>query len=299
MFWFETPGRLARAGAALALATALAAPAGLFLAGCGKVESTTLNPDGTVDESSIVLHLNAESLNVSPNSTVGLSINATDKNGFLVPDGTLVNLSQDPTLGVISPGTVPTQGGHANATFAAGAQEGTTMIRATYGKAVSEPLELKVVQGGGDGGGGGGGGGGADDILSRTMFLDGNPTDFDVNATLSNASVSGHRRVCLEFKKPHYTQEGKVDGNPWIFGNINGQWYAATFEWILAGQSGQCWNLEWEGSQPPFVQTERQPLSTWRPGDGEQIYFMISSLCRAGCRGGPRGRSNVVRSTFQ
>jgi hypothetical protein len=69
--------------------------------------------------------------------------------------------------------------------------------------------------------------------------------------------------------------EGGTVANPWILVNQGGQWYAATFEWLRAGQT----------SKP--VKTVKgdhikvSPLNTFSPRSGERYGFMVSGLARS------------------
>lgn len=142
---------------------------------------------------------------------------------------------------------------------------------------------------------------GGDLDLTKVIFLNPSPLNFPVNAEITSATVSGNRRVTVTFRKPGYTRSGngKVDGNIWVFGKVNGQWYAGTFEWLLTGATQWSKNLEWEGGQAPFVQVEQKPLSDqFRPQEGETVYFMVSSMTRAGIVPGAQGRSNPFKATW-
>ena len=134
--------------------------------------------------------------------------------------------------------------------------------------------------------------------LSTVTFLHANPTNFPVNATVTSATVSGNHHINMSFTRPRYQAENGIDANVWVFGNVNGQWYAATFEWVRVGATGWNKDLEATGSQAPFVQTEASPLNSWRPVEGETVYFMVSSICRGGARSGARGRSEPFKATW-
>ncbi|MBI5509613.1 MAG: hypothetical protein HY903_12745 [Deltaproteobacteria bacterium] len=142
-----------------------------------------------------------------------------------------------------------------------------------------------------------------DPNLSTVTWGHGSPAGFPVNATMTNVTIdSAHRNICWDMTKPAYTEEGTVghmvNGNAWVFGYINGRWYAATFEWLRSDWTRQCSRLEWVGTQAPFIQAESYPINSWYPAAGDKVAFMISSMCRGGCRGGLQGRSELVITTW-
>jgi hypothetical protein len=76
---------------------------------------------------------------------------------------------------------------------------------------------------------------------------------------------------------PPFTKSGQVgEGNPWVFAEIAGQWYGATFEWLRPGQ--QCRAHVSAAIIGPL--TERSPLQSWRPRPGERVGFMVSTPAR-------------------
>ena len=86
-----------------------------------------------------------------------------------------------------------------------------------------------------------------------------------------------------------------VDGanaNPWVFVNLNGQWYAATYEWLRHGQTAKPMAVLSGGGHINIP-----PLSAWRPHSGERIGLMVSGLARSSLRN-VKERSNVVMVTW-
>ena len=76
------------------------------------------------------------------------------------------------------------------------------------------------------------------DIPAGTKFLHADVSAWPVTAKLVS-SVSGGN-VSLAYDKADTWFE--VDGcnaNPWVFVNLDGQWYAATFEWLRGGQTSK------------------------------------------------------------
>ena len=80
-----------------------------------------------------------------------------------------------------------------------------------------------------------------------------------------------------------------VDSNAWVFANINGTWYAATWEWFIPGEV--CKNLGALDFQTHVGGVS--PLNTWTPRSGELIGLMVSTPARHG-NGPVNERSNVV-----
>lgn len=66
-----------------------------------------------------------------------------------------------------------------------------------------------------------------------------------------------------------------VVGNAWVFAEYEGQWYAATFEYMRVGQTRK-YAAAVDGDH-----IERSPFPIdWRPASGQQLYFMVSGLIR-------------------
>ena len=83
-----------------------------------------------------------------------------------------------------------------------------------------------------------------------------------------------------------------VNANPWVIVNLNGQWYAATFEWLRHGQTAKPMSVLSGGGHIKVA-----PLSSWRPRSGERIGLMVSGLARTTMRN-VKERSNVVMVTW-
>ena len=87
-----------------------------------------------------------------------------------------------------------------------------------------------------------------------------------------------------------------ANANPWVFVNLNGEWYAATFEYLRHGQiSKPMAVLSKTGGMGDHIKVA--PLSKWRPTSGERIGLMVSGLARGGLRN-VKERSNVVMVTW-
>ena len=101
-----------------------------------------------------------------------------------------------------------------------------------------------------------------------------------------NVSFSGDN-INLKYNKANVWPE--IDGvcaNPWIFVFQDGQWYAATWEWLRGGQTSKPKNVV----NGPHI--KRSPLENFQPVSGQIYGFMVSGLCRDDRRN-VRERSNI------
>ena len=82
-----------------------------------------------------------------------------------------------------------------------------------------------------------------------------------------------------------------VEGNPWVMAMVAGELFAGTYEWLRPGQSKKNITASNIGAH---IKTE--PLASWRPVNGEHVYFMVSALARESdaARRGSQERSNIV-----
>ena len=137
--------------------------------------------------------------------------------------------------------------------------------------------------------------------LSEVTFLHANVSDWPVTSTVLSLSISS-RQVCV-----HHTKAGQwptfepfgpgvpIEGNPWIFAFINGQWYGATWDWLRPGQVCKAATAEEFGRD----QIRIYPMdSSWVPKKGDQIGFMMSTRARDQARSAGAERSNVVLTTW-
>ena len=121
--------------------------------------------------------------------------------------------------------------------------------------------------------------------LNQVTWLHTNVSNWPVTSTLS-VNFQGES-ICLDYDQrdvwppvtiPHGSGMGTVDvvSNPWVFIQYDGQWFAATWEWMRPGSI--CKNKSSVAGdhikQPPFRSIN------WRPTSGERLYFMVSSLAR-------------------
>jgi hypothetical protein len=85
-----------------------------------------------------------------------------------------------------------------------------------------------------------------------------------------------------------------VNANPWVFVEVGGKWYAATFEWLRHGQTSKPVGVL-DGGKGDHI--KRAPLSSWRPRSGERFGLMVSGLARGTSRN-VKERSSVVMVTW-
>ena len=126
------------------------------------------------------------------------------------------------------------------------------------------------------------------DIPDGTKFLHADVSSWPVTASLS-ASVSGSTINMPYSKSKVWPANDGVNANPWVFANVGGQWYAATFEWLRYGQTSKPKGVL-DGSMGDHIKVS--PLSGWEPTSGERIGFMVSGLARSGVRN-VKERSNI------
>ena len=128
--------------------------------------------------------------------------------------------------------------------------------------------------------------------LSQVKWLHYDVSGWPVTTAL-DASVSKSGAVTLHYDKARVWPE--VDGavaNPWVFVQLDGQWYAATWEWLRPGQqSKDMGGKSWGGH------IKRPPLSSWEPKPGERVFMMVSGLARSGTKN-VKERSNLCEVSF-
>ena len=130
------------------------------------------------------------------------------------------------------------------------------------------------------------------EITGTVKFLNADVSNWAVTASL-NASVGGGK-VNLPYSKARvWPSVDGVNANPWVFVNLGGQWYAATWEYLRQGQtmkdmSGKSWGDH----------IKVAPLSSWEPRPGERFGLMVSGLVRGGMSN-VKERSNVSMVTWK
>ena len=131
------------------------------------------------------------------------------------------------------------------------------------------------------------------EITGTVKFLHTDVSNWPVTASL-HASVGGGTINMPYSKAKVWPAVDGVNANPWVFVNMNGQWYAATFEWFRAGQTSKPVGVL-DGSMGDHIKVS--PLNGWRPRSGERIGLMVSGLARTKMRN-VQERSNVSMVTW-
>ena len=86
--------------------------------------------------------------------------------------------------------------------------------------------------------------------------------------------------------------EKGTNANVWAIPQINGRWYAATWEWLRQGQTSKpMWVLDKSTGKGDHFKVS--PLNNWRPRSGERFYLMVSGHARASGRN-VQERSNPI-----
>jgi hypothetical protein len=130
----------------------------------------------------------------------------------------------------------------------------------------------------------------SDDLPAGITWLHPNVSNWTVTTTL-NASVTGNR-ITLDYDKagvwPGRDEAGtNVNANPWVIAEIDGKWYAGTWEWMRTGQTVK--NNVVRGDH-----VKRAPMSgDWKPQSGQRYGLMVSGLIRGQTRNVSE-RSKVV-----
>ena len=136
-------------------------------------------------------------------------------------------------------------------------------------------------------------GGWPSEITGTIKWLHTDVSSWPVTASLT-ASVGGSTINFPYSKANVWPAVDGVNANCWVFVKLNGQWYAATFEWLRRGQTAKPKGVL-DGSMDDHIKVS--PLSSWDPHSGERIGIMVSGLARTQLRS-VRERSNVYMVTW-
>ena len=117
------------------------------------------------------------------------------------------------------------------------------------------------------------------EITGSIKWLHTDVSSWPVTASLS-ASVGGTINMPYSKARVWPAVDG-VNANPWVIVNMNGQWYAATFEWFRFGQTSKPKGVL-DGSLGDHIKVS--PLNRWRPRSGERFGLMVSGLARTKMR---------------
>jgi hypothetical protein len=128
---------------------------------------------------------------------------------------------------------------------------------------------------------------------SEVKWLHADVGSWPVTSTITDVGV-GKSSVTIEHTKagqwPVYDLQGAaVEGNPWILVNRNGQWLAATYDWLRPGQTEKSVTANDIGENARDDRLEPRP--------GELVGLMVSTIARNGDRTSNE-RSNIVLTTW-
>lgn len=136
--------------------------------------------------------------------------------------------------------------------------------------------------------------------LDDVIWLHTDVSGWPEAAKLSSVSVSlGSDQICLDHDKTDVWDsvdigDGTlVNANPWVFAEVDGQWYAATWEWMRPSQTCKS------ASSVAGDHIKKSPFDDmdWTPSSGETLYFMVSGLARFSERNHEE-RTNLVEVTW-
>jgi hypothetical protein len=116
--------------------------------------------------------------------------------------------------------------------------------------------------------------------------------DWDVTSTISEVTFDPQgtddvTRICFPHSKAgKWKVSGAGEGNVWVIAEVDGTWYAATWDYIRPGQicksaNGFTWNSRRDGI---FAHTQRLPLEGRVPRSGDRIGIMVSGFARTSQR---------------
>ncbi len=127
------------------------------------------------------------------------------------------------------------------------------------------------------------GGGNEDSLidLSKVVWLHADVSGWPVTSELTVNIGGGSITLDYDAKGewPATSMQGTaVNANPWIFVNVDGTWYAATWEWFRPGQVTKPMSVV-EGGH-----IGQSPLQSFQPSSGETYGFMVSTPARGSQR---------------
>jgi hypothetical protein len=123
--------------------------------------------------------------------------------------------------------------------------------------------------------------------LRDVVWLHADATEWEESSEISDVTFVGSGRDVTQICFPHskagrWPRSGVGEGNVWIFAEIDGTWYAATWDYIRVGQvckgaNGFTWGDRRHGVG---AHTQRPPLEGWTPRSGETVGLMVSGFAR-------------------
>jgi hypothetical protein len=133
-----------------------------------------------------------------------------------------------------------------------------------------------------------------DQIDPRSVtYLHRSIADWPITSTLARVDLSNG--ICFPHSKAGQWPrspfgEIEIEGNPWVFAQINGRWYGATWDWLRPGQTCKGERVEDLGQH----QIRIPPMDgSWQPNQASQLCWAVSTRARDGVMAGQE-RSNIV-----
>ena len=122
-----------------------------------------------------------------------------------------------------------------------------------------------------------------DQIDPRAVtYLHRSIADWPVTSTLT--SVTLNNGICFPHSKAGQWPQSQfgeiqIEGNPWVFAQVNGRWYAATWDWLRPGQTCKGERVEDLG----LHQIRIPPLDgSWVPNQNTPLCWAVSTRARDG-----------------
>jgi hypothetical protein len=258
-------------------------------AACSEMESVVGTDE---DADGRTLAVSADQTTLPPGGSTTIHFRVTGDDGQPAKDGTEVEVTSL-KLGRVESRNLSTNGGRVATGYQAPSAPGTDQLEARSGDATAV-LNLTIAQGPPSSSPPPPGGGSGDSTidLASVTWLHTNVSRWAETSRITRVSV-GAPPICIEHTKAgKWPVKDGLEGNPWVFVNRGGRWYAATYEWLAPGQT--CKAID-AGNIGPHIGIP--PLSSWRPSSGELVGFMVSARARAGGDTVPE-RSNVVMARW-
>lgn len=119
-------------------------------------------------------------------------------------------------------------------------------------------------------------------------YLHADISNWAVTSVVNNVEITGSN-ICIDHTKAgQWPEIDFVEGNPWVFANIDGQWYGGTYEWLRPGQICKGITADTIGGH-----VKEHPMEDWVPRSGELVGFAVSTHARFGGVSSNE-RSNIV-----
>jgi len=127
--------------------------------------------------------------------------------------------------------------------------------------------------------------------LSKVVWLHPDVSSWPETRKL-NAVTFGDGLINYHFDAPDpWRNVNGVNGNVWVFINLNGTWHAVTHEYMRQGYTTRGMNTVEPGH------FKSGTLANYRPSSGTEYGWMVSGLIRGGDRN-VQERSNIVMANW-